>query len=338
MAPSIDWQSLGFQYLPTNAHVKSEFKNGSWSDIEVCTGTSLQLHIGATCLHYGQACFEGLKAFRQKDGAIAMFRPDANAHRLASSAQRLVMAPPPVELFIEACKKAINQNIEFVPPYGTGASLYIRPLLIGTSPRVGLRPAEEYALIVLVTPVGPYYKNGFFPVKAYVQEEYDRAAPKGVGNVKAAGNYAAGLYSDLLTKKKGYPIALYSDSAQHRFIDEFGTSNFFGITADNKYVTPDSKSILPSITNDSLQQLSRDFGMAVERRKIPMEELSMFTEVGACGTAAVITPIHSVTYNETIYTYGKENEAGPTLTRLYKEIQGIQYGEKEDRHNWMLAA
>ncbi|MBD3322330.1 MAG: branched-chain amino acid aminotransferase [Chitinivibrionales bacterium] len=336
MPDSIEWENLGFQYLPTNAYVMSEFRDGCWSDMRICNGTSLQLHIGATCLHYGQACFEGLKAFTRKDGTIAMFRPDANARRLANSARRIAMEPPSEKLFLECCKTAIHHNLEFVPPYGTGASLYIRPLLIGTTPRVGLKAAEEFVFITLVTPVGPYYKDGFFPVKAYVQEDFDRAAPKGVGNVKVAGNYAAGLYSDLQAKKKGFPIALYPDSAEHRYVDEFGTSNFFAITSDNRYVTPDSNSVLPSITNDSLQQLARDFGMTVEKRKIPMNELGKFREIGACGTAAVITPVCSITHNGTIYTFGKQDKAGETLNRLYKEIQGIQYGEIDDRHGWML--
>jgi branched-chain amino acid aminotransferase len=185
-------------------------------------------------------------------------------------------------------------------------------------------------------PVGPYYKNGFFPVKALIQEKYDRAAPHGVGNVKASGNYAAGMMGDLEGKSMGYPISLYLDAATHAFVDEFGTSNFFGITADNRYITPDSTSVLPSITNNSLQQLAADFGMTVERRKIPVAELASFTEVGACGTAAVITPICSITHGDRHYTYGNEHEAGATLTKLYQEIQGIQYGEIEDRHGWMV--
>jgi branched-chain amino acid aminotransferase len=295
----------------------------------------LSVHAAATCLHYGQACFEGLKAFGRKDGGIGIFRPEENGKRLAASAQRLVMEPVPQELFVEACRTAVELNRDYVPPYGTGASLYIRPLLIGTTARVGLKPAEEYLFVVLAMPVGPYYKDGFFPVKALVQEEYDRAAPKGVGNIKAAGNYAAGLLGDILGKKKGYPICLYLDSGSHRFVDEFGTSNFLAISDDGKYVTPDSSSVLPSITNTSLQQIARDFGLSVQRRPIPITELDRFVEIGACGTAAVITPICSVTYGEKVYAFGKEDTAGETLTRLYKEIQGIQYGDVEDRHDWM---
>lgn len=336
MAPLIDWRNLGFKYTQTDSFVRIDYTNGVWGDIQVCTDVNMSVHVAATCLHYGQACFEGLKAFSRKDGSIAVFRPEENARRMISTAERLMMVAPPVDLFVEAVKKVILNNKEWVPPYGTGASLYLRPLLIGTSPHVGVHPSEDYAFILLCMPVGPYYKNGFFPVNAYVQEQYDRAAPHGVGHVKAAGNYAAGMKGDYDGKAKGYPICLYLDSAQHKYIDEFGTSNFLGITKDNKYVTPASTSILPSITNLSLQVIASDFGMKVERRQIPVTDLPDFIEVGACGTAAVITPVYSINFESKVYTFGKENEAGENLTKFFKEIQGIQYGEIADRHNWMV--
>jgi branched-chain amino acid aminotransferase len=279
---------------------------------------------------------DSLKAFTQKDGRIAVFRPEQNARRMNETARRLMMQTIPEELFLETVELVIELNKDWVPPYGTGASLYLRPLLIGSSAHVGVHPSEEYILIMLCMPVGPYYKHGFFPVKAMVQEHYDRAAPKGVGNVKAAGNYAAGMLGDFDGKGKGYPISLYLDSASHTYIDEFGTSNFLGITKNNHYVTPDSSSILPSITNSSLQILAKDFGMVVEKRMIPFTELSQFTEVGACGTAAVITPVYSITRGDTVFTFGKDHEAGPTLTRFFKQIQSIQYGEIEDKHGWMV--
>jgi branched-chain amino acid aminotransferase len=246
------------------------------------------------------------------------------------------MEPPALELFVEAVKRTVALNIDWVPPYGTGASFYIRPLLIGTSPQIGVGPAAEYSLFSLGMPVGPYYRNGFSLLRAYVQESYDRAAPAGVGNVKVAGNYAAGMLGDIEGKRDGYPICLYLDSAHHRYIDEFGSSNFFGITKDGRYVTPESASILPSITNKSLQKLAEGMGLTVERRRIDIEELPEFKEVGACGTAAVITPVYSVTRGDRVYTFGKENEAGEVLTGLFKEIQGIQYGDMEDRHGWMM--
>ncbi len=336
MAKNIDWKNLGFQYLQTEYYVKSEFKNGSWGEIQICTDPHLTLHVAATCLHYGQACFEGLKAFGRKDGSIALFRPEENANRLINTARRLVMQPPPPELFLSAAKKLILLNKSFVPPYGTGASMYLRPFLIGTSPHIGVHPSEEYLFVMLATPMGAYYKNGFHPVRSYIQEEYDRAAPRGVGNVKAAGNYAAGMLGDLDGNTKGYPIWLYLDSAAHLYIDEFGTSNFVAITRDGRYVTPDSPSVLPSVTNKSLQEIARDFGLTVECRRIPVIELSDFAEVGACGTAVVITPVYSIQHGSTVYTFGTEGESGPTLTRLYNEITGIQYGEIEDRHGWMI--
>jgi branched-chain amino acid aminotransferase len=226
-------------------------------------------------------------------------------------------------------------NKGYVPPYGTGASLYLRPFLIGSSPHIGVHASEEYVFLMLATPMGPYYKDGFFPVNAFVQENFDRAAPRGVGNIKAAGNYAAGLMGDLDGKKRGFPVCLYLDAETHLYIDEFGTSNFFGITKNGAYVTPDSRSILPSVTNKSLQVIASDFGLAVEKRKVRVSELADFAEVGACGTAVVITPVYSLLHGERLYTFGKENEAGATLKRLYNEITGIQYGEIKDRHGWM---
>jgi len=336
MAPQINWSELGFNYMQTDCYIVLECHDGTWSGPQERTDPYLSLHIAATCMHYGQAAFEGLKAFRTKEGAIRVFRPRENIHRMAVTAQRLVMQSPPEALYLEAIRVLVDRNRDWVPPYGTGASLYIRPLLIGTTACVGVKPADDYMLLLLCMPVGPYYKEGFFPVKAFIQEQYDRAAPHGVGNVKASGNYAAGMLGDIEGKKLGFPICLYLDSAEHTYIDEFGTSNFIGITKDNRYVTPASTSILPSITNSSLQILAADFGMEVEKRQIPVTELESFAEVGACGTAAVITPICSITRGETVYRFGNENEAGAVLTKLYKELQGIQYGEKADTHGWMF--
>jgi branched-chain amino acid aminotransferase len=336
--PQVDWGNLGFRYMQTDTFVRADFSNGQWGPLQVCREPVVTLHVAATCLHYGQACFEGLKAFRRADGSVATFRPLENAQRLIATSQRLVMQGPPEGLFIEAVNTLIRSNSDWVPPYGTGASLYLRPLVIGTSPHVGVHASEDYSFIMLCMPVGPYYKHGFYPVKAYVQEQYDRAAPHGVGNVKAAGNYAAGMMGDNDGKAKGYPICLYLDSATHQFVDEFGTSNFFAITRDNRYVTPQSSSILPSITNKSLMVIAEDAGMGVERRLIRFSELPDFAEVGACGTAAVITPVYSISRGATVYTFGKENEAGATLTSLFKAIQGIQFGEIEDRHGWMVKA
>ena len=336
MTVSIDWKSLGFQYVETPCFVKCEYTSGKWGALEQCSEPYLKMHIAATCLHYGQACFEGMKAFRRKDGSIALFRPEENAKRLIRSAERLAMQGPSVDLFIEACKKAVKLNEDYVPPYGSGASLYLRPLLVGSTARIGVHPADDYTFLVLATPVGPYFKNGFLPIKVVVQEDYDRAAPRGIGHVKAAGNYAAALVPDTLGKAKGYPATLYLDSSTKEHIDEFGAANFLAITTDGKYVTPDSTSALPSITNKSLQVLAQDFGLTVERRVVSVNELGQFAEIGACGTAAVITPVHIISYRGKDITFGKPDVAGATLTRLYKELQGIQYGDVEDRHGWML--
>ncbi len=335
MALQIDWKNLGFKYMQTDSYVRIDYTNGMWGSIQVCKDPMMQLHVAATCLHYGQACFEGLKAFSQEDGSIVIFRPDENARRMNDTANRLMMIAPPVELFNEAVKTVVLENKEWVPPFGTGASLYLRPLLIGSSPHVGIHPSEDYIFLLLCMPVGPYYKDGFFPVNALVQENYDRAAPHGVGNVKAAGNYASGMMGDFSGKTAGYPISLYLDSSTHKYIDEFGTSNFFGITKDNRYVTPASTSILPSITNKSLQVIAADMGMNVECRPILFDEIANFAEIGACGTAAIITPVYSVTRGEKTYTFGSEKQAGVVLTKLFKAIQGIQYGEIEDRHGWL---
>ncbi len=335
MSENIDWKNLGFRYMQTPYHVQCRFADGVWGDVQACTDPHVTLHIAATCLHYGQAAFEGLKAFGRKDGSVAIFRPQENARRLIGSARRLIMEPPSEELFLAMATKLVQLNKAYVPPYGTGASLYIRPLLIGTSPHIGVHPSEEYAFIMLASPMGPYYKDGFFPVRAYVQEDFDRAAPRGTGNIKAAGNYAAGMMGDMEGKKKGYPICLYLDAGTHRYIDEFGSSNLLAISRDGRYVTPDSPSVLASVTNKSLQNIAQDIGLTVEKRKVRVGELSKFVEVGACGTAVVITPISSIQYRERLFSFGKPDEAGKTLTKLYSEITGIQYGDIADRHGWM---
>ena len=336
MDTTISWKELGFRYLDTGIHMRADFRQGVWSAPALTTGASLSLHIAATCLHYGQACFEGLKAFRQVNGRVACFRPNTHARRMRTSAERLAMVPAPESLFLDAVRAIVAKNDAYVPPFGTGATFYVRPLLIGTSAVIGVHPSNEYAFIVFGMPVGPYYKDGMVPVAAYVQEEYDRAAPHGVGHVKAAGNYAAGLVGDMQVKEKGYPVSLYLDSATHSLIDEFGTSNFIGITRDGRYVTPKSASILESVTNDSLRTIAKDLGLEVEHRPVRWDELEDFVEIGACGTAAVITPISSITRGGKTLRFGAEDKPGKTLQRLYDEIQAIQYGKIPDRHNWMM--
>lgn len=331
---NIDWKNLGFGYSDTNYNVRCYFRNGEWGELEVSSSNQITMHMAATCLHYGQEAFEGLKAYRGKDGKIRVFRIDENAKRMQASAKGILMAELPVDKFKEAVFKAIKLNSEFVPPYGSGASLYIRPVLIGTGPQIGVKPANEYLFVVFVMPVGPYFKEGFKPTDYVIYREYDRAAPLGTGTIKVGGNYAASLRAGMRAHAEGYSAVLYLDAKEKKYIDECGPANFFGIKG-NSYVTPKSESILPSITNKSLRQLALDMGLTVEERKVPVEELSEFTEAGACGTAAVISPVRSVydADKDIRYTYG--DEPGAITQKLYDKLINIQYGCEPDEHNWV---
>lgn len=292
------------------------------------------MHIAATALHYGQACFEGLKAFRGKDGRIRLFRPHENAKRMQASADRLVVPRVPSQLFLDAVHRAVRENEDFVPPYGTGGSLYIRPLLIGTGAKIGLQTSDEFMFLVLVVPVGDYYKGGLAPVTAVVMRDFDRAAPKGVGHVKVAGNYAADLMPNLMGKRAGYPINLYLDAGNGRTIEEFGTSNFIAVKG-NTYVTPNSRSVLPSITNMTLMQLAKDEGMVVEQREVDIDEVRRFDEVGACGTAVVITAVSRILNGSELIEIGRNpDQVGSRLLSFYDKVRAIQFGEIEDRHGW----
>lgn len=280
--------------------------------------------------------------FHQKDGGVYAFRPEENAARMQSSCRRIMMPELPTELFVEAIETAVKDNVEYVPPYGSGGALYVRPLLFGSGPRIGLQPADEYTFLVMVIPVGDYYKGGLSqPVDALIIRDYDRAAPQGVGAVKVAGNYAADLLPNMLSKKRGYPISLYLDAKTQTTIEEFSTSNFVGINNKKKlYVTPSSRSVLPSTTNRALMQLAKDEGYTVEQRDIPVEELETFDEVLAVGTAVVVTPVGSVTIldesgekPEKVYEFG-QHKIGPTTQKLYDRVREIQNGEVDDLHNW----
>ncbi len=291
--------------------------------------------MAATCLHYGQEAFEGLKAFRGKDGKIRIFRCDMNAKRMIRSAEYISMKAPSEKLFMDAVLSAVKLNERFVPPYGTGASLYIRPLLIGSGPQVGVKPADEYTFVVFVTPVGPYFKEGFKPVDVVIDRDHDRAAPRGTGHIKVGGNYAASLVSGKLAHDLGYSAVLYLDAAEKKYIDECGPANFFGIR-NNTYITPESHSILPSITNDSIRILAHDMGMQVECRQVPYEELATFEEAGECGTAAVITPIDKIfdPHLGITYTFCPKGVPGPWSTKIYERLVAIQTGEAEDPYGW----
>ena len=333
---NIDWSNLPFGYMRTDYNVRCYYRNGEWGALELCSEETINLHMAATCLHYGQEGFEGLKAYRGKDGKIRIFRPEANAERLQSTCRGILMPELPTELFVNAVKKVVKSNERFIPPYESGAALYIRPLLIGTSAQVGVHPASEYLFVIFVTPVGPYFKGGFATNPYVIIREYDRSAPLGTGIYKVGGNYAASLRANKMAHDLGYSCEFYLDAKEKKYIDECGAANFFGIK-DNTYITPLSTSILPSITNRSLMQLAEDLGMKVERRPVPEEELSTFEEAGACGTAAVISPIERIDdlENKKSYVISKDGKPGPVCTRLYNKLRAIQYGDEPDTHGWV---
>lgn len=331
-----DWKNLGFGYIKTDYNVRCYNRNGKWGELEISSSEVLNIHIGATALHYGQESFEGMKAYMGKDGNVRIFRWRDNAERMRNSARGIKLAEVPDELFHNAIVKAVNLNRKYIPPYGTGAALYIRPLLLGTGPEIGVKPAKEYFFMVFVMPVGPYFKEGFKPVDIMICRDFDRAAPLGTGNIKVGGNYAASLVSLEKAHSNGYATAMYLDAKEKRYIDECGPANFFGIKG-NTYITPDSITILPSITNKSLKTLAEDMGMSVEIRRVAVEELAEFDEAGACGTAAVISPIRSVADldSNTVFTISKNGKPGPISTRLYERLLAIQYGDEPDMFGWI---
>lgn len=331
-----EWGNLPFSYKTTNGNIRCEYKDGKWGEIETSTSESINIHISSTCLHYGQECFEGLKAYRGKDNNIRLFRWQENSKRMNQSARRLSMPEIPQDIFEKCLQTLLKLNAEFVPPYGSGASLYIRPLLIGVSPMLGISASSEYILIIFCSPVGPYFKSGFKPVKVVIERDTDRAAPLGTGNVKVGGNYAAALNTTLRIHDEGYSSALYLDPKEKKYIDECGPANFFGIK-NNTYITPKSESILNSITNLSLQELAKHIGMSVEKRQVPLEELSTFEEVGQCGTAAVLTPIYSIfdPLTKKEYTFGDKETVGAKSIELYETLVGIQYGDIKDPFGWI---
>ncbi len=332
----LDWKNLGFGFKPTDYNVRCFYRNGEWGELEISSSQYLNIHISATCLHYGQEAFEGLKAYKGKDGKIRLFRWPENAKRMKSSAKGIKLAVVPDDIFHRAVVKAIQLNREFVPPYGEGASLYVRPLLIGTGAEIGVKPAKEYMFMVFVMPVGPYFKEGFKPVNLMICREFDRAAPRGTGHIKVGGNYAASLTSLEKAHSEGFSTALYLDAHEKKYIDEAGPANFFGIKG-NTYVTPESRSILPSITNKSLQDIAMDMGMTIEKRPIPVEELAEFDEAGACGTAAVISPIGKIADPDMnkIYQISKDGKPGPVCTKLYQRLTEIQCGDAPDKFGWL---
>lgn len=336
MDKEMDWSSLGFGYVPTDYNVRCYYRDGKWGEIEVSTSPTIEMHIAASSLHYGQEIFEGLKAFRGKDGKIRIFRLDENARRIADSAKGLMMAPIPEELFREMVLRVVKLNERFVPPYGSGASLYIRPLELGTTAQIGVKPAKEYVFLILVSPVGAYFKTGFKPSNICIMREYDRVAPRGTGRWKCGGNYAASLTAGEHAHELGYSAVLYLDPREKKYLDECGPANFYAIKG-NRYITPASDSILPSITNKSLMQLARDMGLEVEQRHITVDELETVDEAGACGTAAVASPVGEIDDLDTgkKYVIAKDGQPGPVTTALYNRLRAIQNGDEADPYGWV---
>lgn len=336
LTPStIKWEDLGFNYIDTGKRYRSYYRDGEWDEGAIETDKNIVISEGSPALHYGQAAFEGLKAYRRQDGTIQLFRPDRNASRLADSARKLLMPIFPEERFVQAVKETVVANADWVPPYGTGATLYIRPLLIGIGDNIGVEPAKEYLFTVMVMPVGPYFKGGLAPAK-FVISDFDRAAPRGTGRQKVGGNYASSLEPGQIAKEAGYADAIYLDPATKTKIEEVGSANFFGITADNQFVTPISPSILPSITKYSLLELAESrLGMTPVEGDVYVSDLDQFVEAGAMGTAAIITPISSITHGDKVYSFYSDTEVGPKTQALYDELVGIQFGDIEGPEGWI---
>jgi branched-chain amino acid aminotransferase len=333
---TIDWKNLPFGYIKTDYNMRCFYKNGEWGNLEVSSSEYIDIHIAATGLHYGQEAFEGLKAYMGRDGKVRLFRWEENAKRMISSAHGVVMEPVPAELFREAVFKVIQLNRKFVPPYGTGATLYIRPILYGSGAEIGVKPGSEYTFIVFVTPVGPYFKGGIKPVNMMICRDVDRAAPLGTGIFKVGGNYAASMRAIVAARNNGCANSIFLDAKEKKYIDECGPANFFGIK-NNTYVTPKSESILNSITNMSLIEIAEKMGMKTERRQVPVSELTEFEEVGACGTAAVISPIAKIfdPSENRVYEYCKDGKPGAVTMKLYNKLVALQYGDEPDAFGWI---
>ena len=332
---NLDWANIGFGYRKTHASYVSYYKDGKWDDGAMTADNTVTLSEAACVFHYAQCCFEGIKAYTTEDGRIVMFRPDQNAKRMKDTCERLMMPVFPEERFLEAITRTVRENADFVPPYGSGASLYIRPFMIGSGPVLGVSPAEEYLFRVLVTPVGPYYKGGMKPIRVVVSD-YDRAAPHGTGNVKAGLNYAMSMYPGQLPHAEGYSECLYLDPATRTKIEEAGGANFIAVTKSGKLITPKSDSILPSITRRSVLQIAKDvLGIEVEETDLYIDQLDEIAEAGLCGTAAVISPIGSVDYHGKRHVFYSEIEVGPVIKKLYETLVGIQNGKLPAPEGWI---
>lgn len=332
----LDWDNIGFSYVKTDYRYIAYYKDGKWSKGELKTDNTITISEGSTALHYGQQSFEGLKAYRTKDGSINLFRPDQNALRMQASCDRLLMPQVSVEMFVDACAQVVRANQDWVGPYGSGATLYLRPYIIGVGDNIGVKPAKEYIFSVFCMPVGAYFKGGLQP-NDFITTDEDRAAPYGTGAVKVGGNYAASLHSGKEAKKLNCADCIYLDPKTHSKIEEVGSANFFAITQDNVFVTPKSPSILPSITKYSLLELARDrLGLEVLEGDVFIDELDKYKEAGACGTAAIITPIGGIYHKGKKHVFYSETEVGEVTKALYDELVGIQFGDKPAPEGWIV--
>ncbi len=332
---NIDWNNLGFEYIKTDFRYISTWKNGSWDEGHLTEDNMLTISEASCALHCGQQCFEGLKAYRTKNGDIQLFRPNRNAARLNNSLNKLLMPEIPEEKFIDACMQVVKANEHYVPPYGTGGTLYLRPFVIGVGDNIGVKPAPEYIFCVFCLPVGAYFKGGMTPCN-FMIADYDRAAPHGTGGQKVGGNYAASMQPHKIAADRGFADCIYLDPATRTYIEEVGAANFFGITKNNEFVTPKSPSVLPSITKYSLMEIAEKYlNMPVYERKVPIDSLDEFKEAGACGTAAVITPIGGIEYKGELHVFYSETEVGPITKELYRILCGIQFGDVEAPEGWI---
>jgi branched-chain amino acid aminotransferase len=333
---NINWNELKFSYLKTDYRYISFWKDGKWDEGKLTEDNYIRINEGSTVIHYGQGAFEGLKAFTQKNGSIGIFRPNMNAKRLQNSAKRILMAEVPENMFIKACKDVVIANYKYIPPYGYDASFYIRPYEIGVGENLGVKPAPEYLFSVFGVPVGPYFKGGFNPVNMVVAD-YDRAAPKGTGHVKVGGNYASSLLPHQIAVEQGFADCIYLDPKENKYIEEVGAANFYGITKNGEFITPKSGSILPSITRLSIMELcEKVLKIPVFEKPIDINSLDQFSEVGACGTAAVISPIGSIMYKDKVFKFYKDGkEVGPITKKLYELLLSIQRGESDLFKKWI---
>ncbi len=333
---NIDWENIGFGYYKTDKRFVSNYKDGKWDEGILTSDENVVINESAGVLQYAQTCFEGMKAYTTVDGSVVVFRPDLNAQRLADSAKRLEMPVYPQEKFLEAIDEVVKANLKYVPPYGTGATLYLRPYIFGSSPVLGVKPAAEYQFRVFASPVGPYFKGGAKPITLKVSD-FDRAAPKGTGHVKAGLNYAMSLHAIVTAHDEGYAENLYPDALTRTKVEETGGANFFFVTKDNKVVTPKSDTILPSITRRSLMYVAKEYlGLETEERDVYLSELGDFAECGLCGTAAVISPVGKIVdHGKEIVFSGSSQQMGEISKKLYDTLTGIQYGKIEAPEGWI---